>query len=114
MKYTDNLKLNKPEAAEFVNIEDINANMDILDALFTIHTVTLPAGGWSAEAPYTQTVVLEGMTAAAYPQWYISGTPTEAEFEAFSMISTMETGNGTVTFTAVSDKPGTDVTIMIK
>ena len=31
MQYTDNTKLNMPEENDFYNVQDLNANMDILD-----------------------------------------------------------------------------------
>ena len=37
MQYTDNTKLNKPEENDFYNVQDLNANMDILDNASIIH-----------------------------------------------------------------------------
>lgn len=115
MKYSENLNLSLPEASDFVDVTVLDANFEKLDSLFKIYTVTLKGGSaWGSSAPYTQTVTLDGISADAYPMWYFNGTPTADEFEAFSYISSMETGDGTLTFTAVSERPETDVSIMIK
>lgn len=35
MKYTDNLNLNKPDLTDYVDVTDLNENMDILDGAIT-------------------------------------------------------------------------------
>lgn len=48
MKYTDNLNLRKPDKTDYVDIMDINYNMDILDNF--IGSLLIEEGtGWGDE-----------------------------------------------------------------
>lgn len=86
-----------------------------LDSLNTVNTVTLSADGWEDSTNgYSYPVTVTGMTADSYPTWYLSGVPSEAEYEAFCCITAMETGTDSVEFTCVSEKPSVDLTIVIK
>lgn len=85
-----------------------------LDKLSAVNIVTLSSGSWSGSAPYTQTVEVSGMTAESVPVWGLYGTPTEAVYEAYCNITSMATSADAVTFTCVSDKPASDVQIVIK
>lgn len=83
--------------------------------LTTLNTVTLSADGWEdSDVGYSYPVTVTGMTADSYPTWYLSGVPSEAEYEAFCCITAMETGTDSVEFTCVSEKPSVDLTIVIK
>ena len=87
-----------------------------LAAITTILELNVPVSGWTqqADGSYTQTLTAANITADSYPMWYIKGTPSAEEYESFCYISSMETGDGTVTFTCASDVPTLDLTIMIK
>ena len=88
----------------------------MLAAITTILELSVPISGWTqqTDGSYTQTLTAANITADSYPMWYIKGTPTSEEYESFCYISSMETGDGTVTFTCASDVPTKDLTIMVK
>lgn len=78
----------------------------------------LSAAGWSAEAPYTQTVAVEGILEQDEPIVDIDMTKAteetaEALLEAFSMISLIETEEGAVTAVCLTDRPEEDMTIRL-
>ncbi|URN83961.1 hypothetical protein [Acetobacterium wieringae] len=133
---TPNYGLRKQDEDEFYS-ETINSdNMDIIDSelkenadnIATIDTrldnkeilnaVTLTAAGWSASAPYTQTVAVTGITAGRLPDKIIpqySATTATAisQREAYCMISHYDTGSGTITFTCLEDKLTVDIPLQI-
>ena len=85
-----------------------------------VKIVTLPASGWSQEAPYQQTVSVEGVQEIDTPvvkEYIPEGTTAEQEKaikKAASCISYAETGDGTITVTCIGKKPGTDMQLSIK
>ena len=91
---------------------------DYADSLRLLKTVTLPAGGWSAAAPYTQTVAVEGILATDTPHYgvvYSSAAATAlAEKEAFSLLDDLDTANGSVTFTCFEEKPEVNLTVQME
>ncbi len=95
-----------------------SADPTINEALAKLaHTtsITVPSSGWSSSAPYTQTVSVSGVTASMNIEYALSPTAsTEAAAEGFGFISTMETGNGTVTFKCITDKPTVNLPIVLK
>lgn len=98
--------------ADGSNVESWISNKEILN------TATLTAAGWSASAPYTQTVAVTGITAERLPDkiipQYSAITATAVlQKEAYSMISYYDTGAGTITFTCLEDKPVTDIPLQI-
>lgn len=81
-------------------------------------TATLTATGWSASAPYTQSVTVSGLTdtkrAMAYPV-YGSDTPTNVALkEACGMVSFASRSGSTLTFTCLEDKPTVDIPIAVE
>lgn len=85
-----------------------------------VKIITLTASGWSQEAPYQQTVSVEGVQAIDTPvvkEYIPEGTTAEQEKaikKAASCISYAETGDGTITVTCIGKKPGTDMQLSIK
>lgn len=81
----------------------------------TTLNATLLASGWSASAPYTQTVAVAGMTAEDNPDYWpvYSGTNADriAQKAAFAVLDYLETAAGKVTVTCFEEKPETDITI---
>lgn len=83
-------------------------------------TLTLPASGWQgSEAPYTQTVAVEGMT-----EDWIPGTPIGvhggldnqeliALREALGMVGSIESQEGYLVVTCPEEKPAVDMTLKI-
>lgn len=78
-------------------------------------TVQLTAAGWSAAAPYTQTVALEGILATDQPHYGVvySGN-WEAEKEAFSCVDDLDTAENALTFTCYEEKPEINLTIQLE
>lgn len=77
--------------------------------------VTLHASGWSAEAPYTQTVAVEGMLATDQPHYgVVYSGDWEAEKEAFGFVDDLDTADGSVTFTCFEEKPEGNLTIQLE
>lgn len=80
----------------------------------------LPAGGWSAEAPYTQTASADGITEtdSPYVSPYIPAGSTAEEEKAIKKaagcVSYVDTGDGTITVTCLGKKPVTDFQVQIK
>ncbi len=131
MQTTEVYKLKKPEGTDVVNIDDFNGNADILDrelkkvndrvdAVNGIKALLLSASGWSGTAPYTQTVSVEGITAADAPVIGISiaeGTAAatvKAQNKAWSCVDRAVTGAETVTFYCYNKKPATDFMVLMK
>lgn len=83
-------------------------------------TVTLPVSGWQgSEAPYTQQVSAEGITAAwipglpvAQPQ-ELSNPELVSLREAAGYIGKIESGEGYLIFTCPENKPEVDMTLKI-
>lgn len=92
---------------------DHAARKDYVDAKYVYATLT--ASGWSASAPYTQTVPVAGVTALKPPHITPVYPGTEAEDkalkEATGAVSYAKPGAGTVTFTCLEDKPAIDIQI---
>ena len=78
-------------------------------------TVQLTAAGWSAEAPYTQTVTLDGILATDQPHYGVVYTAAwEAEKEAFAVVDDLDTAENSLTFTCYEEKPEADLTIQLE
>ena len=81
-------------------------------------TATLTAAGWSASAPYTQSVTVSGLTdtkrAMAYPV-YGSNTATNLALkEACGMVSFASRSGSVLTFTCLEDKPTVNIPITVE
>ena len=77
---------------------------------FAIQNVLIPVSGWSENAPYTNTVTVTGMTALdkVICLGYVpSDTPADnvAISQAASMLDYGITGEGTITWYALTSKP---------
>ena len=90
---------------------EVNADCAVLYATFL-------ADSWSSEAPYTQTVTVEGITENHVPIVDISYSKDtsvwENEENAFVLLSKVETGNGNIIGTCLSNKPAINFTIKLK
>lgn len=81
-------------------------------------TATLTAAGWSASAPYTQTVAVAGVTAGSPP--YITPVYSgvaDADIvlrEACAAVSYAKPGSGTITFVCLEDKPQTNIPVQVE
>lgn len=83
-------------------------------------TITVPASGWSASAPYTQTISITGLTAAMdiMPTLNVTTSSTAAQVaswkKALGMIDDGTTANGSITFKCYSKKPTVDIPLYLK
>ena len=86
--------------------------------LTQIVQATLTAAGWSASAPYTQTVAVAGVTAGSPP--YITPVYSgvvDADIalrEACAAVSYAKPGAGTVTFVCLENKPETNIQVQVE
>ena len=86
--------------------------------LTQIVQATLTAAGWSANAPYTQTVAVAGVTAGKPP--YITPVYSgvaDADIalrEACAAVSYAKPGAGTVTFVCLENKPETNIQVQVE
>jgi hypothetical protein len=80
--------------------------------------VTVTASGWSAAAPYTQAVNVNGILATDRVHWGVvySGDAENmiAQKEAFAMVDDLDSAAGKVTFTCFEEKPDVDLTIQLE
>lgn len=131
MNRTKNLNLKKPEGNDYVSIDDINENMDTLDAEINATNaeinriqgtadITLPAAGWGGAAPYTQTVQVPGVLATDVPIIGLTiadgATAEEVKLQAkaWGCVDRAVTGDGTITFYCYNKLPAVDFTVLAK
>ena len=86
----------------------------------SMYSATFVAGGWSSEAPYTQTVTVDGILGSDNPfvDIILSGVETEEEsaaiMESWCMVGRITTANGSVTATCFSEVPTVNISIQLK
>lgn len=99
--------------------DDEAANKGYVDGKrFVPANVVLSAAGWSADAPYTQTVAVEGILKTDRPHYCVVLSEDRetalAEKEAFAMVDDLDTADGSITFTCLEDKPSVALTIQME
>nr|DAO23643.1 MAG TPA: hypothetical protein [Caudoviricetes sp.] len=129
MTQTENLKLNKPDKTDFIDIEKLNENMDKIDGvlqpvLAVANTkeavVTLSASNWSTSAPYSQKVAVPSVKATDSVSMGKAHTktssPSDIEIydEMAGLITAAEVTDGFVTFYCVAEKPTADFKVKLK
>ena len=88
--------------------------------LNTLFEINVPASGWIASAPYTQTVSVEGMSQFFNPSYApdiedsTSADSEKAIKKACGFISKFETLDGAIKLTCKAKKPTVDIPLMIK
>lgn len=92
-----------------------------IKGLSELYTTTLTALGWSdtsGNAPFTQTLNIQGILATDTPiiDVVLSSTTETAksQLEAFSCLSKIETADGSITATCLDTKPTIDIPIKLK
>ena len=92
-----------------------------INGLSELYTTTLTALGWadtSGNAPFIQTVNIQGILATDTPiiDVVLSSTTETAksQLEAFSCLSKVETADGSITATCLDTKPTIDIPIKLK
>ena len=129
MTQTRILMLNKPDKTDFIDIEKLNENMDILDEVtgrvaMIANTkeslVTLSASNWSSSAPYSQKVSVPTVKATDSVSMGKAHTktssPTDIETydEMAGLITAAEVTDGFVTFYCAAEKPTKDFKVKLK
>nr|DAX39086.1 MAG TPA: hypothetical protein [Caudoviricetes sp.] len=129
MTQTRILMLNKPDKTDFIDIEKLNENMDILDEVtgrvaMIANTkeslVTLSVSNWSSSAPYSQKVSVPTVKATDSVSMGKAHTktssPTEIETydEMAALITSAEVTDGFVTFYCAAEKPSKDFKVKLK
>lgn len=103
-----------------VLLDNDNYLKKVTDRAAHITFVTIPAAGWSATAPYIQTVGVEGLTADDNPLLVKvipdGATPdtVKAYNKAFGMIDDGDTADGQAVFKCYNKKPTIDLTVGLK
>ena len=129
MTQTENLKLNKPDKTDFIDIEKLNENMDKIDGalkpvLAVANTketvVALSASNWSSSAPYAQKVAVPSVKATDSVSMGKAHTKTsspsdiETYDEMAGLITAAEVTDGYVTFYCAAEKPTKDFKVKLK
>ena len=129
MTQTENLKLNKPDKTDFIDIEKLNENMDKIDGalqpvLAVANTketvVTLSASNWSSSAPYSQKVSVPAVKATDSVSMGKAHTKDssvsdiETYDEMAGLITSAEVTDGFVTFYCAAEKPTADFKVKLK
>lgn len=129
MTQTENLKLNKPDKTDFIDIEKLNENMDKIDGalkpvLAVANTketvVALSASNWSSSAPYAQKVAVPSVKATDSVSMGKAHTKTsspsdiETYDEMAGLITAAEVTDGYVTFYCAAEKPTADFKVKLK
>lgn len=110
-------EVNKQVASLDKQVADLGNSVTAIKA---VKTVTLSASKWSTSAPYTQTVVVSGVTSSESPviALHISGSPSastvKAQRKAFGYLDRAVTGNGSITFYCYEKKPAADFNVSVK
>lgn len=80
--------------------------------------ISVPASGWSASAPYTQSVSVSGLLATDNPHVFPVYSDTLAtavnQAERWAMVSTATTSSGSLTLKCFEDKPTVDLILMVE
>ena len=95
------------------------ANKKYVDAKHKTFTATLTVNDWvGTEAPYTQTIGIEGILEADKPHitpvYANDLTTKQAQKEAWDMVCEAKTAAGSIIFTCFEDKPTTAVPVEIE
>ena len=76
--------------------------------------VALTADGWSAEAPYAQTVATPGIVETDHPHYGLVEVDDKLKLDDFGMIAYMYFSDGEATAVCLDSKPQNDITLWIE
>lgn len=104
------------EAPSFI---ENGVSLEAKYAQVSTYSATLPAAGWSATTPYTQTVLAQGVLSTDNPFVDVdlsSATDSDAGLaitEAWSFIGRVTANDGTITAYCYSEKPEVDLNLIL-
>lgn len=85
-----------------------------------VRYVTIPVSGWSASAPYRQTVNVQGILSTHTPivSLYLpdgtTGTQAKEQGRAYGYVDRITTGTGNITLYCYNQKPASTFQIALK
>lgn len=98
----------------------VNSNVtELLDQIYFFKTATLPASGWSASAPFTQTISVPGLKSSYRPFVQCVNSPGTKQDKKviqkqWNFVDSMNSGDGTLTAVCKFEKPTIDFQIVLK
>lgn len=99
-------------------IAEHNLHGNRLASLEGVKTATITASWTGSVPPYTQTVLVTGVTAndepVISPVYSATLATARLQKESWNMISDIKTGTGIITITCFDDKPVTAIPIQLK
>lgn len=106
-------------ATNKINEHDVDHTIVTKAEANSIKLISLLASGWSANAPYTQTVTVNGMKDTDSPiPLFVDDSTTESERKAkqkaYGFISYFDSGDNSVTVTCKYKKPETNFSVGLK
>ena len=107
------------QEGDLFGANDINSTNGAINALMGVKVVTVPAAGWSAAYPYSQSVSVSGITPEDAPTISCSlsaGSTAEQiknQAKAFGCLYRAVSGDGNITFYAYK-KPAVDFQATLK
>lgn len=88
-------------------------NKAYADGKRQVFSAVIPASGWSDGAPFANRVAIPGIRGTDLP--HVTAEVTgEAIRESWSFVTRGVSGDGFLTFTALADKPETDIPIQVE
>lgn len=85
-----------------------------INRAFVVKQISLPAASWmGAESPYTQTVIISGITANSKVDIQMDATSLGVLIDSGTSAIWMENNNGTITAKCIGDKPSADMTVQV-
>lgn len=114
------MAVNTAGTATVADLQNLQAALEAeIATAKTIRTGTFTAAGWSASAPYQQTISVTGITAGMHPGWELNTTSLdpatlEALMEARNCITYLVCGAGTIKAVCGVDKPAIDLPLFFK
>lgn len=135
MIITTKYKLRKPEDTDFIEVDDLNHNVDKIEAelmridaasenleqgIVSVKSATFPVSSWSSGAPYTATIPVEGIKASDRPVvgLYVASTEgsvaIKAAGKAYGCVDRIETLDGKIRAFCYNKKPTSDFSVQLK
>ena len=129
---TEHLQLTMPDSNEYINVEDINQNMKILDqtiaeqqnsmtSMYRDITVTVPTSWTGSAAPYTQEIAVPGIKVGDPAEMWsaVDEMTTAADAKLWNKMAAMIdcaqiNEDGKLTLICKNKKPGSEFKIRLK